>query len=60
MSRPLETAKRKRARYVAGTIALVLRQYKHLSDDSPIGYLSTIGQMKFIRTMLERVGRARK
>jgi hypothetical protein len=52
-----EKAKRKRARYVAATIGMVLRQYEHLDPDSPIGYLTTIGQMRFIRAMLNRAAR---
>lgn len=52
-----ETEKRKRARYVAKTIGMVLHQYKHLGPDAPINYISSIGQMRFIRAMLNRVGR---
>lgn len=55
--RATEKAKRKRARYVAGTIRLVLRQYTTANDDCPVAFMSTVGQMKFISTMLDRVGR---
>lgn len=55
--KPSEKEKRKRARYVANTIGMALRQYKDLGPDSPIGYLTTIGQMRFIRAMLNRVAR---
>ena len=52
-----EREKRKRARYVARTIDLVLRPYRNTSNDAPIGFMTTIGQMKFIRMMLNRVAR---
>lgn len=52
-------ADRKRARYVASTIALVLRQYTFKDGDSPVAYMSTFGQMDFIRRMLEKVWRTR-
>ena len=55
--RRAEKAKKKRARYVAGTIAMILRQYKQCGDDAPIGFMTTIGQMKFIRRMLNRVAK---
>lgn len=58
MSAPtLDTAKRKRAKYVANTIRFELARRKHLGPDDPIVFVSTIGQLRFIRQMLTRVAR---
>lgn len=54
VNRSIDRAKRKRARYVAGTIGMVLRQNKNLGPDSPIAFVSTIGQLRFIRAVLNR------
>lgn len=54
-SRALDATKRKRAKYVAGTLGLILNQHKNLHPDSPLVLISTKGQVRFIREMLNKV-----
>jgi hypothetical protein len=59
MSAPtLDRAKRKRSRYIADSIGLILRQHEGLDLWKPIACVMTKDQLRFIRAALNRQAKA--
>jgi hypothetical protein len=57
-TRSTDGANRKRAKYIGGTIGLILKhQAKGLGQDAPFAFMSTVGQLRFIRSMLFKAAR---